>query len=129
MAGAHAAATPARVHLDGRDITGLAPHRVAAAGMARTFQLMRPFDSMTVLENVAVAAHGRRRPPRAARTGVAAEVIERVGLDQWRDVAERAACRPPASSGSSWPARWPGEPRVLLLDEVLAGLVPPSGRP
>ena len=48
-----------RVHLGGKEITGHAPHRITAAGMTRTFQLMRPFYSMTVLENVTVAVLAR----------------------------------------------------------------------
>ncbi len=72
------------VQLDGKDITGHAPHRIAHAGMTRTFQLMRPFASMSVLENVAVAAMASGTGRRHA-DDVAAEVVERVGLTRWRD--------------------------------------------
>ncbi|MBX9942970.1 MAG: ATP-binding cassette domain-containing protein, partial [Reyranella sp.] len=43
-----------RVTLDGRDITGLAPHRICAAGMVRTFQITQPFAKISVRENIMV---------------------------------------------------------------------------
>jgi len=90
-----------RVVFDGRDITGWSADRVAGAGLVRTFQLMRPFESMSVLDNVAIAAHHRHRSRRAARRH-ALEVIERV--------RRPARCRPPASSGWSSPGHWPWSP-------------------
>ena len=59
------------VHLGGADVTGAAPHKVSRAGMARTFQLMKPFGSMSVLENVAVAVvRFLRQEPSSAVTSV-----------------------------------------------------------
>lgn len=115
------------VELDGKDITGFAPHRVAHVGMSRTFQLMKPFGSMNVLENVAVAAMaagtGRREADR-----VAADVVERVGLERWREV--RSDGLPTAGLKRLELARaLATRPRVLLLDEVLAGLVPAERTP
>src|SRR5581483_7262323 len=49
-----------RVLFDGRDITGRPPHRLAQAGIARTFQIVRPFRNLTVLDNVLVALGHRR---------------------------------------------------------------------
>ncbi|GAA1598015.1 ABC transporter ATP-binding protein [Kribbella sancticallisti] len=115
------------VHLGGRDITGLPPHRITAAGMARTFQLMKPFVSMSVLDNVAVAVMAGGGSRRTART-VAAEIVERVGLGQWRD--QRSDGLPTAALKRLELARaLAGRPRVLLLDEVLAGLVPAERAP
>ncbi|GAA4979015.1 branched-chain amino acid transport system ATP-binding protein [Nonomuraea thailandensis] len=115
------------VHLGGRDITGLPPHRVAAAGMSRTFQLMKPFASMSVLENVSVAVMAGGGSRRTARTA-AAEVIERVALGRWRD--SRTDGLPTAALKRLELARaLAGRPRVLLLDEVLAGLVPAERAP
>ncbi len=115
------------VHLDGRDVTGLAPHRVSRAGMARTFQLMRPFGSVSVLENVAVAAMAAGTSRRNA-SRVAADVVERVGIAQWRDV--QSSSLPTAGLKRLELARaLAGKPRVLLLDEVLAGLVPSERTP
>lgn len=53
--------TKGRVRLSGSDITGLSPHRIVALGIARTFQNIRLFRDMTVLENVLVAQHLRMR--------------------------------------------------------------------
>ncbi len=49
--------TSGSITFDGRDITGLAPHKIAGLGVARTFQLLRNFDEMTVLENLRVGQH------------------------------------------------------------------------
>ena len=116
-----------RVFLEGGDITGRPPHVVAKAGMARTFQLMRPFYSMSVLDNVTVAVlagqPGRRDPREHA-----AEVIDTVGLTAWRDSPTEGL--PTAALKRLELARVLAlRPRVLLLDEVLAGLVPAERAP
>lgn len=116
-----------RVHLGGKEITGHAPHKVTAAGMTRTFQLMRPFYSMTVLENVTIAVLAGGAAKRTART-TAAELIERVGLGRWRDAPTEGL--PTAALKRLELARaLASKPRVLLLDEVLAGLVPAERAP
>jgi branched-chain amino acid transport system ATP-binding protein len=115
------------VHLGGADVTGAAPHKVSRAGMARTFQLMKPFGSMSVLENVAIAgmAHG---VPRKVATDAAADVVDRVGLSRWRDA--RSEGLPTAGLKRLELARaLASRPRVLLLDEVLAGLLPAERAP
>lgn len=115
------------VVLAGTDITGSAPHQVAKAGMSRTFQLTKPFASMGVLENVAVAAMAAGTHRRAAAAS-AADVIERVGLTRWRDA--RSESLPTAGLKRLELARaLATRPRVLLLDEVLAGLVPTERTP
>jgi len=115
------------VHLNGTNITGRPPHRILRAGMARTFQLMRPFYSMSVLENVTVAVLAGGGARRSARTA-AADLIERVGLAPWRDAASEGL--PTAALKRVELARaLAGRPRVLLLDEVLAGLVPAEREP
>ena len=68
-----------RVHFDGQDITGQAPHRNARAGLARTFQIVQPFAAQTVRENIAVGAH-LRLPGRAAALAAADAVAQRLGL-------------------------------------------------
>lgn len=115
------------VRLAGRDITGHPPHKVSAAGMSRTFQLMRPFTSMSVLDNVAVAAMAGGVARRGARSA-AADVVDRVGLTRWRD--DRSDALPTAALKRLELARaLASKPRVLLLDEVLAGLVPAERAP
>ncbi len=115
------------VTLLGRDITGAPQHAVARAGMARTFQLMRPFYSMTVLENVNVATLSGGSSQSRARDD-AAEIIDRVGLSRWRDSATEGL--PTAALKRLEFARALAiKPKVLLLDEVLAGLVPAERAP
>ncbi|WP_175017210.1 ATP-binding cassette domain-containing protein, partial [Burkholderia aenigmatica] len=66
-----------RVTFDGRDITGTAPERLAALGLARTFQHGRVFGNLSVLDNVLIGAHARLRAARPGwpALGAAAEVL------------------------------------------------------
>jgi branched-chain amino acid transport system ATP-binding protein len=129
--------TLGRVYLDGKDVTALPPHKIAGAGLARTFQNIRLFNLMTAEENVMVAMHShmksgivrtilgtprQRREEREGRT-FARELLDYVGIgkvaddyarnlsygDQRRlEVARALALRP----------------KVLLLDEPTAGMNP-----
>jgi branched-chain amino acid transport system ATP-binding protein len=114
------------VQLRGKDITGRSAHRTARDGMVRTFQLMRPFATMSVRDNVAIAAQGRHR--RSAALAHADEVLARVGLADLRGV--QAADLSTAHLKRLELARALATgPEVLLLDEVLAGLVPAEREP
>ena len=107
-----------RVVLDGRDVTGLAPHRRARRGMARTFQRLEVFGSLTVRENVMAAAEFR--PGRGAGAEADA-ILARVGLTPIADV--RADALPTGSARLVELARaLATQPRLLLLDEPASGL-------
>jgi branched-chain amino acid transport system ATP-binding protein len=116
-------ATQGRVVLDGDDITSLPPHRRAQRGLARTFQRLELFGSLTVRENLQVAAEYRSR---MTREGVEAteridQTIEFVGLS---DVAEVRADE--LSTGRARLVELGRalvtQPKVLLLDEPASGL-------
>ena len=119
--------TSGRVVFDGQDVTGWPAHRVADAGLVRTFQLMRPFGSMTVLENVTIAALQRHRSRGAARRH-ALEVLDRVQLgDQY--AVESGSLSTAGLKRLELARALALQPRVVLLDEVLAGLVPAERAP
>jgi branched-chain amino acid transport system ATP-binding protein len=111
-----------RIFYAGNDITGEPPHRLARRGIARTFQIVQPFAGLTVHENIAVGSH-LSRPSRADALAAAADVARSVGLGDLLD-------RPAASLTISGRKRLELaralaiEPKLLLLDEVLAGLNP-----
>ncbi|AOW93952.1 ABC transporter ATP-binding protein [Rhodococcus sp. WMMA185] len=119
--------TEGRVTFDGTDITGWPASKIAKAGLVRTFQLMRPFESMTVLENVTIAALSRHHRRKDARRH-ALEVLDRVQLSDQADGV--ISTMSTASLKRLELARALAmEPRVILLDEVLAGLVPAERAP
>lgn len=112
------------VALLGRDITGLPPYRVARHGLARTHQIVRPLNDMTVLDNCVVGAcFGRENLSLVEAQKVAREVLEFTGLSDRTDLLAgrlTAAGKRRLELARALSAR----PRVLLLDEVLAGLNP-----
>jgi branched-chain amino acid transport system ATP-binding protein len=108
--------------LGGRRISGLGPVACAEAGIARTFQVVRSFESMTVLDNVMVGAFARTGSPTAAMRA-AGEVIDYCGLGAKIDAPAHGLS--PAEKRRLEVARaLATQPRLLLLDEMLTGLTP-----
>jgi branched-chain amino acid transport system ATP-binding protein len=106
----------------GREIVGLKPHDICAHGLARTFQVAKPFGAMTVLDNVMTGAFLRDRSISAARDK-AREVIEFVGLSA-RELTAAKDLTTIDQRRLEMARALATEPRVLLLDEVMAGLNP-----
>jgi branched-chain amino acid transport system permease protein len=112
------------IRIDGQETAGLPPHDVAHLGVARTYQIPRPFGTMTVRDNVAMALmFGREAMSPATARAAASEFLELVGLLHLADAVPAAVNlheRQLLELARSLAAR----PKVLLLDEALAGLNP-----
>jgi branched-chain amino acid transport system ATP-binding protein len=112
--------TAGRVVFAGTDVTGMAMFRIARLGLTRTFQVVRPLNDMTVMENVLVGACLRHSGEARAREE-AERCVKLCYLDEWRD-------RPAASMTIGNKKRLEvarilaTSPKMILLDEAVAGL-------
>jgi len=110
------------IWFNGEKIIGLKPHQICQKGMVRTFQLVKPFLEMTVLENVLVAALNRAKTIKEAREK-AMRTIELVGLKEKKDTLA-AGLTLGHRKRLELARTLATEPKLLLLDEVMAGLTP-----
>jgi len=115
--------TNGRVFFEGTEITGLKPHRICRLGIAKTSQIMEPFQAMTVFENVLVGAlHGGHMSMAEARRETE-RILHRVGLSPQSEKPSHSISVP-ARRRLELARALATRAKVLLLDENMAGLNP-----
>lgn len=118
--------TSGSIHFEGRDITALPATRRCALGIARTYQVPRSFDSMSVVENVMIGSFVRHAGASAARHA-ALEMLEFTGLARQANTPTHQLT-PPEKRRLEVARALATKPKLLLLDEVLTGLTPSEAR-
>ena len=114
--------TEGKVIFGGQDITGLRPDQVCKLGLARTFQVVKPFPMISVLDNVIVGAYNRAGNDKQARKKTM-EIMDLLGMTGW---ADRLAGSLPVGGRKRLEIAkaLATEPKIILLDETMAGLRP-----
>jgi branched-chain amino acid transport system ATP-binding protein len=112
--------TAGEILFEGRSVAGLRPHAVAARGIARTFQVVKPFAGLSVLENVTLAAFLRHRARRDAEAR-AREALDRMGLGP-RAASLASQLTLMEQKRLEMARALATEPRLVLLDEPMGGL-------
>jgi branched-chain amino acid transport system ATP-binding protein len=114
--------TSGKVTYNGMNIQHLSPYKICNKGIARTYQIVKPFDKLTVLDNIVVGALLRTSDVKAARKK-AEEVLDFIGLGHRKDVLGMDLNLPELKRLEVARAL-ATDPEILLLDEVMAGLNP-----
>ncbi len=110
------------VYLGERNLGGLQPFRICQMGMVRTFQIVKPFLTISVLDNVMVGALSKEKST-ASASQKSLEIIDFVGLSAWTH-KEAQGLPLPLRKRLELARALATRPKVLLLDEVMAGLNP-----
>ena len=110
------------VYLEGKQLGGLQPFQICQMGMARTFQIVKPFLTISVLDNVMVGALSKEKSTSKAKKK-SLEIIEFIGLSSWTH-QEAQGLPLPLRKRLELARALATQPKVLLLDEVMAGLNP-----
>jgi branched-chain amino acid transport system ATP-binding protein len=116
------APTEGRIFFKGKETNGMPPYQMAKNGIGRTFQVVKPFPGLTVLENVVIAALCRH-PRRSDAEKHARRILEFTGLAERADQSA-ASLTLPGRKRLEISKALALEPELLLLDEVVAGLNP-----
>jgi len=115
------AADQGRILFEGQDLTGLAPHRRTRLGIARTFQIPKPFTSMTVAENLGIPLEYTGRARAGDGAGDAGDILKTIGLER------KAHLRPAGLTQIEMrklelARAMAARPKLLISDEAMAGL-------